>query len=290
MAISLLKSKCKRLSFACRKLTATRINYQTSNKIVSPRGWLFFERIKNLRQAFGALTAVGENMIEHYYIEEGKGEPLILLHGNGENSGYFHFQIKEFAEYFHVIAIDTRGHGKTKRGEKPFTLSQFADDLADFMNKKQIERASILGFSDGGNIAMLFAIKYPQMVDKLVLNGANFHPSGIKKHFQLLVELRYRLTLINKTPSEKIKRKKELLSLMVNEPDISKDELKSIKAKTLVVAGTRDLIKESHTRELAKLIPNSRLCFIKGNHAVARMNPKMFNKTVLDFLLENSKK
>lgn len=229
-------------------------------------------------------------MIEHYYIEEGKGKPLILLHGNGENSGYFHFQIKEFAKYFHVIAIDTRGHGKTKRGEKPFTLSQFADDLADFMNKNHIERANILGFSDGGNIAMLFAIKYPQMVDKLVLNGANFHPSGIKKHFQLLVELRYRLTLINKTPSEKIKRKKELLSLMVNEPDISKDELKSIKAKTLVIAGTRDLIKESHTKELAQLIPNSRLCFIKGNHAVARMNPKEFNKTVLDFLLENSEK
>ena len=67
--------------------------------------------------------------IKHYFIEKGKGEPLILLHGNGEDSGYFKGQIDAFARQYHVYAIDTRGHGKTPRGEKPFTIRRFAEDL-----------------------------------------------------------------------------------------------------------------------------------------------------------------
>ena len=64
--------------------------------------------------------------IEHHYIEQGKGFPLILLHGNGEDGSYFVHQMKPFAQRFRVIAIDTRGHGKTPRGEAPFTIRQFA--------------------------------------------------------------------------------------------------------------------------------------------------------------------
>ena len=111
--------------------------------------------------------------IEHYYIDKGQGEPLILLHGNGENCDYFKGQIDEFARYYHVYALDTRGHGKTPRGNAPFTIRQFADDLLGFMDAHSIDKAHLLGFSDGGNIAMVFAIKYPDRVNRLILNGAN---------------------------------------------------------------------------------------------------------------------
>ena len=67
--------------------------------------------------------------IVHYFIEKGNGEPIILLHGNGENCNYFQGQIDEFSKMYHVYAIDTRGHGKTPRGDKPFTIRQFAEDL-----------------------------------------------------------------------------------------------------------------------------------------------------------------
>lgn len=111
--------------------------------------------------------------IKLYYSEHGSGEPLILLHGNGEDSRYFKEQIRFFSKHFRVIAVDTRGHGRSPRGKAPFTLTQFAEDLRCFMLEMGIKKAHILGFSDGANIAMLFALKYPQMTDRLILNSGN---------------------------------------------------------------------------------------------------------------------
>ena len=107
------------------------------------------------------------------YLEKGSGQPLILLHGNGGSSKYFKKQIDYFSGDYRVIAIDTRGHGKSPRGEKPFTIEQFAQDLKDFMTEKKIGKAKLLGFSDGGNIALAFALKYQQMIDQMVVCGAN---------------------------------------------------------------------------------------------------------------------
>ena len=100
--------------------------------------------------------------IKHYFIEKGRGYPLILLHGNGEDCSYFNGQIDAFSKWYHVYAIDTRGHGRTQRGDKPFTIRQFAEDLLCFMEEHQIKKAHLLGFSDGGNIAMIFAIRHPE--------------------------------------------------------------------------------------------------------------------------------
>ena len=77
--------------------------------------------------------------IRLHYMEKGCGEPLILLHGNGEDSGYFAHQIAHFSKYYRVIAVDTRGHGQSPRGEAPFTIRQFAEDLRAFMDQQQIE-------------------------------------------------------------------------------------------------------------------------------------------------------
>ena len=127
------------------------------------------------------------------YEERGQGFPLILLHGNGENLTYFKDQIAFFSDEYRVIAVDTRGHGRSPRGIAPFTIRQFADDLREFMEELGIDRAHILGFSDGGNIAAVFAMKYPEKVEKLILNGANLDPSGVKGYFQIPIILAYRL-------------------------------------------------------------------------------------------------
>ena len=102
--------------------------------------------------------------IELYYQEKGSGEPLILLHGNGENSTYFEKQVDYFQGRYRVIVLDTRGHGKSPRGSAPFTIEQFSCDLYDFMRLHEISKAVILGFSDGANIAMKFAMRHPNMV------------------------------------------------------------------------------------------------------------------------------
>ena len=288
------------------------------------------------------------------YEERGQGFPLILLHGNGENLTYFKDQIAFFSDEYRVIAVDTRGHGRSPRGIAPFTIRQFADDLREFMEELGIDRAHILGFSDGGNIAAVFAMKYPEKVEKLILNGANLDPSGVKGYFQIPITLAYRLmgargrdrrTTAGKNasferstsadengsperkasaaetmnaagaashagtvaPAGKAKHagtvapagkashagtvapagkasKKELFGLMVEDPNIKPEELAQIKAPTLVIAGTRDLIKCSHTRLIASCIPDSQLVFIKGGHSLAKTRAAEFNAAVSRFL------
>ena len=222
--------------------------------------------------------------IKHYFVEKGQGEPLILLHGNGENCGYFMGQIEVFAQYYHVYALDTRGHGKTPRGDASFTIRQFADDLRDFMDEHGIEKAHILGFSDGGNIAMIFAMKYPERVNRLILNGANLDANGIKRSVQIPIEIGYWFAKLfaNKSPEAKLHA--ETLGLMVNDPDVKPMELSKIQAKTLVIAGTRDMVKEDHTRLLASCIPDVQLVILDGNHFIANKCPEAFNRAVLAFL------
>ena len=224
--------------------------------------------------------------IKHFFIEKGQGHPLILLHGNGESADYFQNQTDVFAERYHVYAVDTRGHGRTPRGESPFTIRQFADDLLGFMDEHGIEKAHLLGFSDGGNIAMIFAMRYPDRVDRLILNGANLDTKGVKFAVQLPVEIGYRVAKLFSGRSDSAKANAEMLGLMVNDPDVRPEELAAIRAKTLVIAGTKDLIKASQTRQIAEHIPDSRLVFVKGNHFVASKNPEEFNRAVLDFLAE----
>lgn len=224
--------------------------------------------------------------IRHFYMEKGQGAPIILLHGNGEDSGYFQSQIEEFSRHYHVYAMDTRGHGKTPRGEKPFTIRQFAEDLLGFMDGHGIAKAHLLGFSDGGNIALVFAVKYPERVDKLILNGVNLNAQGVKRSIQIPIELGYRIARMFSGKSDGAKRNMELLGLMVHEPNVSVEELSGIQARTLVIAGTRDMIKEKHTRLIALEIPDSELAILKGDHFIANKMAAAFNERVLKFLEE----
>lgn len=222
--------------------------------------------------------------IKHFFIEKGQGEPLILLHGNGENCGYFKGQIDEFSKWYHVYALDTRGHGRTPRGSKPFTIRQFAEDLLGFMNEHEIGRAHLLGFSDGGNIAMIFALRHPERVNRLILNGANLNAEGVKRTTQIPIEIGYRIAKRFAGKSESAKTNAEMLGLMVNDPNVAPEELAGIQAKTLVIAGTDDMIRSGHTRLIADSIPGAELVFIKGDHFIAAKHPDEFNRAVLSFL------
>ena len=222
--------------------------------------------------------------IRQHYIEKGEGFPLILLHGNGEDCSYFEHQIEPFAQHVRVIAIGTRGHGQTPRGDAPFTIRQFAEDLLAFMDEHGIAKAHILGFSDGGNIAMVFALAHPERVEKLILNGANLDASGVKRKIQIPIEIGYRIARLFAKRSVKAKQNAEMLGLMVNDPNVKPAELAQIQSPTLVLAGNDDMIKDEHTRLIARSIPNAQLAIIPGNHFIANKNPQAFNETVLRFL------
>lgn len=224
--------------------------------------------------------------IELYYQEKGNGFPLIFLHGNGENHEYFKAQIDYFSKYYKVIAIDTRGHGNSPRGTAPFTISQFAEDLYCFMRIHNIKKANILGFSDGGNTAMIFAMRYPDMVQNLILNGANLNSLGVKSTVQIPIIIGYKIASLFAKKSREAKTNAEMLGLMVNDPSLQKDDLEKINCKTLVIAGAKDMIKKKHTEAIHSGIKNSQLKILEGNHFIANKCPKEFNKAVHAFLTE----
>lgn len=216
--------------------------------------------------------------IRLHYTEHGSGEALVLLHGNGEDSTYFEPQIPLLAERFHVYALNTRGHGGSPRGTAPFTLDQFVEDLASFLDGRGVESAHLLGFSDGANIALLFALRYPHRVKSLVLNGGNLCPEGLLPEVRAEDAASYERAL-----AEGDVHALELLRLMMDEPHIDPERLAAIHVPTLVIAGTDDMILESHTREIAAAIPGASLRFVKGDHFVSAGNPTAFNREIEAF-------
>lgn len=219
-----------------------------------------------------------------YYVEKGAGSPLVLLHGNGESHEIFKAQIEDFARIRRVIAPDTPGHGRSPRGEGPFTLRRFAEDLAAFLDALGIEKTDILGFSDGGNIALFFALRYPYRVGKLILVGANINPFGMTPGCLGEVAGRWLRDTVSSPFSEAARRSRRLQELMLFQPLIPARALRRIPAPALVIAGTRDLIRERHTRRIARALPRGEMRLLEGSHFVLQENPGAFNRAVLDFL------
>lgn len=224
--------------------------------------------------------------IQHHTICAGNGPVLLLLHGNGEDSTYFEHQLHEFSRDFYVCAIDTRGHGQTPMGTAPFTLSQFADDLFDFMNENEIDQADLLGFSDGGNIALLFALRHPERVRRLILNSANLFPEGLMDWLLQSFIKEHEAACQNETPESRYQAM--LLELMINEPHIDPANLSSLHMPALVIAGEDDIVEPEHTRLIADSLPNGCLVVIPGGHDCANQNPADFNQAIREFLAETS--
>ena len=193
-----------------------------------------------------------------FYAEAGSGYPLLLLHGNGEDHTYFSAQLRFFSQYYPVFAPATRGHGAAPRGSGPVTLDRVA----------------------------LFALRHPELVEKLILNGGNLSPSGIRPSVQLPIELGYRIARLFAGRSPEARKHAELLGLMVNEPHIPPETLSALTMPVLVLAGTRDMVKRRHTEQISASLPNAQLQFLNGDHFLAAKEPSAFNEAVLRFLQE----
>ena len=222
--------------------------------------------------------------ISLHFIQRGEGKPLLLLHGNGEDSSVFSAQMDYFSPKYRVMALDTRGHGKSPRGTAPFSIETFAEDLLDFLDQQGLEKVHLLGFSDGGNIALTFALRHQERLLSLILNGADLFPSGVKPSVQVPIVLGYWAARAAALFSRDAVPKMELLRLMVKEPHIPPEALGAIRVPTLVIAGTGDMITEEHTRLIHRQIPGSRLALIPGDHFIAQKNPEPYNRAVEEFL------
>lgn len=210
---------------------------------------------------------------------------VIFLHGNGEDWHVFEKQINPISKHFKVVTVDSRGHGSSSFGTVPLSLEVMADDVAEVMEELNIFRAVIVGFSDGGNIGIQFALKYPNRVEKLVVAGANLYPSGLKQVVFLPLLLKYLIYLLLAIFNKGYRKKLQILGLMVHEPNIDPNDLQSISMPTLILAGEKDMIKVDHTRLIASSIVNSQLQIIPNtNHFIFAMAADKVNVMILSFI------
>lgn len=225
-------------------------------------------------------------MSELYYTDSGEThlEALIMLHGNGENGEIFRNQAEHYSGRYRVILPDTRGHGRSPEGNGDFSLTVFAKDLYGLMCELGLKSAHILGFSDGANIAMLFAIEHPEMCRSLILNSGNLYPFGLRPLTRWSVRIGFALTSLLSPVSERAQKKAKLLRLMSHEPHIDPQSLSVIKCPVLVIAGKFDVIKSNHTKMIASHIENCTLVFINGFHNAVYTNPGDFNSEADKFL------
>lgn len=220
-----------------------------------------------------------------FYQVYGSGEPLILLHGNGGSSSYFKAQIKAFSRYFKVIAMDSRDHGKSGNQETYLSFNLMARDVLAICQQEGVSQVNLLGFSDGANLALTFAVLYPQYVDKLVLNSGNLEPEDLKWWTRRLSQAGYWVMSLMAGISKVAAHFARLLSLIVRPLDLTLEDLKKLNRPTLVIAGERDSIKISHTVALAEILPDAELEIVPHvGHTLAKKQPEVFNRRVLQFL------
>lgn len=220
------------------------------------------------------------------YIEMGEGKPLIMIHGNEESCEYFKGQMPYFAgKGYRCIAPDSRAHGDTPRGTAPLTIRQMTDDIIAFMDELGIDKADFIGFSDGGNIMLIMAMKYPERIGKMVVDGANLDLTGVADWAVEWVMGVYNEAKEKADTDPEAKLKMEVFGLMVNDPNIDPEDLTKINVPTLVMAGEEDLILKEHTELIASKIPGAELAFCEGDHFCAREKPEAFNAIVGPFLL-----
>ena len=240
--------------------------------------------MSDTRQEF--LHNSGANIFySEYFPADPQAPTLILLHGNGEDHTYFVKQIPAFSPHFRLVLMDTRGQGQSTGGDGELNFSVFAADLLALMDHLQIAKAHLLGFSDGGNLALTFALAHPERVQSLILNGANLEPGGVKLSTQLPIVLGYGCCRLLSPFSRKARQNGAVLGLMVNHPHIPPQALAALTMPALVIVGERDMIRDRHSQLIARSLPNAQFVRIPGgDHSCAAKCPEVFNHAVLSFL------
>ncbi len=197
---------------------------------------------------------INVNNININYEVCGEGKPIILLHGNSETHHIFDVLVEKLKENYKVYAIDSRCHGDSDNPQD-ISYDLMTRDVIEFIKKLKIEKPILYGFSDGGIIGILIAIRERELLSKLIISGANIYPSGMKKSMLYLSKIIYFFT------------RNKLFKMMIKEPNIKIEDLRKIKTPTVVLAGEKDVILSEHTKLIADNINGSTLEIIPNeNH------------------------
>jgi pimeloyl-ACP methyl ester carboxylesterase len=240
------------------------------------------------------VSYVDANGVLTYYEEHGSGDPLLLLHGGLSSAADMGMQTPALAERYRVILPERRAHGHTADVDGPISYDLMADDTISFMDALGTGPGHLVGWSDGGDVGLLVAIKRPDLVRKLVLMGANFSADGLTPEAAASFD--------PDSPTSAVPVMRDMWKAAAVDPDrfdavldkmthcwfdyaIPPADLARIAAPTLVMVGDDDIVRYEHTIELFETIPDAQLAVIPGaSHLAPIEKPELVNQLVLDFL------
>ena len=216
-----------------------------------------------------------------YYEEYGHGRPLVLLHGGLSTiAASFARQIPVFARHHRVIAIEQVGHGHTADAKATFTYAQMAEDTAALLQHLHVASADLVGWSDGGIIALVIAHSHPDLVRRLVVSGANVDVTGQRpEDVQALHDA------IDGSGTQAATVESKVRQLWLTPVVLKRSDLDQIAAPVLVVAGDHDIIRLQHTIEIFEALPHAQLCILPGTgHDTFQSAADVLNPLILKFL------
>lgn len=233
------------------------------------------------------------NGISIHYAIYGEGTPVIFLHGGLANSDYWGNQVPAVAARHTVILMDSRGHGRTTRDERPYGYDLMADDVIGLMDHLKITKADIVGWSDGAILGIDLAMRHKDRVGKIFAFAANTTPSGLKDNveknptFAAYIERAgHEYAAQSATPKEYEAFVAQISKMWAEQPNWSDAQLKSIDTPVMVIDGDHDEgIKREHTYYIAAAIPQAQLSILPdASHFAFLQDPSRFNFTLLHFL------
>ncbi|HEY1860698.1 MAG TPA: alpha/beta hydrolase, partial [Gemmataceae bacterium] len=223
------------------------------------------------------------NGLKMYYEVHGTGRPLVVLHGAfGWATDY-----PILSKNRQVIAVELQGHGHTADIDRPLTFEQMADDTAALLKQLKIEQADFFGYSMGGNVALAIAIRHPNLLGKVAINGSNYgkiedaYEPETFKQFKSLPDdfapavLKESYDKIAPDPKQWPVLVAKIKKMGLEFKGFPREDMKSIKAPVLITLGDHDAVRPEHAVEMFRLIPNAQLAvFPGGDHFLLWTNPE----------------
>jgi pimeloyl-ACP methyl ester carboxylesterase len=235
------------------------------------------------------------NGIRLWFAEFGKGPTVILLHGGLANSDYWGLQVHALEPHYHVIVLDSRGHGRSSRSSQPIGYDLMASDVLGLMDYLHLDRAAVVGWSDGAIVGLDLAIHHPERLTRVFAFAANSNPSGVKDVNQspvftaFIARAAKQYAQLSPTPTQYQAFLKDIEHMWATQPNFTDTQLKSIEVPVWIVDGDHDeAIKRSNTDLMASTIPGAgELILPEVSHFAFLQDPTMFNESLLHFLSFN---
>jgi pimeloyl-ACP methyl ester carboxylesterase len=216
-----------------------------------------------------------------YYAVRGSGPTLVFLHGGGDSGEHsFVRQLDVFSEHHFIVAPDQVGQGRTPDIPGPLSYTAMMEDTVELLRALKLRNVDVVGFSDGGILALMLAIRHPELVRRLVISGVNIAPEGLRP--EDLEELRATQIPKPKTIDEKLAR---LWFTSPTEAELNLGLLANISQPVLLISGDRDAITLEHTLKIFHALPDAQLCVLPGtDHATFSGRSEWLNPIIDEFL------